>query len=495
MTDAISQKHQKIYLMLILVLGAVLRLLRLGSQSFWYDEVYSANLSVRSLEVVVSRFGQTPTLYHILLHFWLYLGRSDTMIRLLSVVFGVIALWVIYLVGKSLLDAKYGLLCAFLLAISPFHIWYSQEARMYSLLILLSTASVLFFIKFLREHRGWSSVWWVLTTGFAIYTHYYAAFILLGQVAFFLIFLKRYRSLVRHISIGLGAVVILVLPIFFLLFSGGRYEVVSAEGAGGNPVQIFSVPYTFFAFSLGFSYGPSITELRRLIFLATVRPYLAQILPVLLLFSALFVMGLSSLWQERERLAFVLLYLMVPIVGACLVSLLWPRVSYNVRYVSMALPAYGFILSRGLLAPRNRLIRWALMLLVLMATVVSIRNHYYIDKYAKEDHRSAAQFVSAHSEDGDVILVAQPKPFKYYYRGPLVTHTLFWSPRFYQQMIGERIHGFDRAWLVMSRRWEWVLDQEGRTKSYMKSTFPVVIETTFANLYLGLFELPSTEGH
>jgi len=491
MAIASPKKHDNIYLWLILVLGAILRIYKLGSQSFWYDEIYSANLSAKSLSEVALRFGQTPTLYHILLNFWLYLGRSDAMIRLLSAVFGVIALWVVYLVGKNLLDTKHGLLGAFLLAISPFHIWYSQEARMYSLLILLSSASMLFFIKFLKEKRGWPSVWWILTTVMAIYTHYHAAFILFCQVVFFLFFRAKYRSRWSRFGYSLGAMAIMVLPSFFLMFPGGQFDTAQDWALAGNPLRVFSVPYTFFAFSLGFSYGPSVAELHRSLSLATVRPYLTQVVPAFFLFSAIFVMGVRSLWREREQLAFLLLYLIVPIVGACLVSLLWPRASYNVRYVSAALTGFILILARGLLVPRYQIVRWTLMAFVLMVTLLSVHNHYYQEKYAKADYRSAAQFVRVHSELSDVILTTQVGLFTYYYRGPLVVHKLFWSPISYRQMIRMRVQGYQRAWMALSR--EWGLDPEGNMKDYMKRTFQAVKETTITNLYLGLFDLTATQ--
>jgi uncharacterized membrane protein len=491
MIETISRKKQNIYLWFILALGTVLRLIRLGSQSFWYDEVYSANLSAKSLQAVIPRFGQTPTLYHILLHFWLFLGRSDTMIRLLSVLFGVVALWVIYLLGRNFLDARHGLLCSFLLAISPFHIWYSQEARMYTLLILLSMVSVFFFLKFLQGQRGWPTVWWVVTSGLAIYTHYYAAFILFFQVIFFSVFHKKYRSLWRRFCYVLGYTAVIVLPIFILFFFGGRYASICAEGAGGNPVQIFSIPYTFFTFSLGFSYGQSVVELHRLATLVTVWPYGMLILPATLLFSVIIVIGLRSLWREREKFILVLLYLLVPMLGACLISMLWPQFSYNVRYVSMAVPAYIIILARGLLAPRRRIFKYSLLVLVLILTLFSLYNHYCRDKYAKEDYRSAAQFVSVNSEEGDIVLAPHLMSFEYYYHGPVLARSIIWSPKFYRQMIHRRVRGFHRVWFVLSR--EWGVDPDGKMRDYMRDTFPTVIETTFANLYLGLFDLSATQ--
>jgi mannosyltransferase len=489
MTELIvgSRKRSAIYLLLILILGTALRLFRLGHQSFWWDEVYSATLSSKSLATVALNFGQTPTLYHVLLHFWLYLGRSDAMIRLLSVLFAIAALWAVYLLGKNLLDERHGLLCALLMAVSPFHIWYSQEARMYSLLILLSTASMLFFIKLLQKPKSWAIFWWPLSMGLAIYTHYYAAFILVCQVLFLLIFHKRYDLLWSRLRFALLALVVVSLPILYLFFINQRFSRLFSVGAGGNPFRIFSIPYTFFAFSLGFSYGPSIAELHRSISLATLQSYLTQILLATLLFSGLFILGLRSLWGEREKLVAVLLYLLVPVLGASLVSLLWPQVSYNVRYVSVALPIYLLVIARGLLTRRKRFIRWTLSILVMAMMLYSVWNHYYHEKYAKEDYRSAAQFITEDSEDGDIIMVTNLTPFQYYYQGTLPTRQFLWSPSFFRRMLEVQTYGYRRAWFVLSR--EWGSDPEGKMSNYMKNTFAAVSETTFANLYVNLYDL------
>jgi len=239
-------KQQRLYLFVILFCGTILRLVRLGSQSFSYDEVYSTCLSDKSLDVVATRFSQTPALYHILLHFWLNLGRSDAMVRLLSALFGVVTLWVIYLLGKKFFDSQCGLISALLLAISPFHIWYSQDARMYGLFILLCTASVLLYFQFLQQKRGWLCFWWAVLTSLAICTIYYAMFILVFQVIFFMLFWPKYRSCRKSFFIALGGMALVAMPILLVFVLRGRFSELLVEGAGANPLQIFSIPYTCF---------------------------------------------------------------------------------------------------------------------------------------------------------------------------------------------------------------------------------------------------------
>ncbi len=474
-------------LTIILMVGAVLRLVRLGSQSFWWDEVYSASLSAQSLKTVIPRFGQTPAFYHVLLHFWLYLGRGDGTIRLLSVVFGVATVGLVYLLGKEFLDRTQGLLCALLIAISPFHIWYSQEARMYSLLILLCTASVLFFVRFLKRSPGWPGLWWTLMTALGLYTHYYALFVLVFQLLYLMLFWRRYRSLWPRVFRVLLVVVILVVPIVLLFFPGGRYAMVCAEGAGRNPLRLFSMPYTFFALSLGFSYGPSVAELHRLAAWSTLRPYLLPVVLAGTFYIGLFLLGLRSLWRDRHRLIFLLLYLFVPIVAAIVTILFMPQLSYNVRYVAMILPAYSFILARGLWSPSNRLVRWGLLALVLVFVSISLYHYYADERYHKEDFRTAVDIISRQDCPGDVILATHLRPIKYYYRGDLLIHNLLWSPGFYRRMIDVRLQRYQRAWVLISRHW--ISDPQGKMLEHLRGKYTAVQETTFTGLYLGLFDL------
>ena len=138
---------EKFFLILILILGSGLRLIKLD-QSFWLDEASQAQLSSMSLSQIWSnRPGDFhPPLFYFLAHYWLQLGRSETWLRLLPISFGILNIAVIYYLAYAI-NPKLGLTAAFLLAINPFHVYYSQEFRMYSLLALLGTLSMSAFYK------------------------------------------------------------------------------------------------------------------------------------------------------------------------------------------------------------------------------------------------------------------------------------------------------------------------------------------------------------
>src|SRR5690606_29589650 len=125
---------------LIALVGAGLRLFMLEKQGMWLDETFSvwlANQSLGQMLQWIVKIDQHPPLYYLLLHGWIARsGDTAYYVRLLSVLFGVATIPVIYLIGKRLSGSVVGLAAAVLLAFSPFHIRFAQEARMYTLLAL-----------------------------------------------------------------------------------------------------------------------------------------------------------------------------------------------------------------------------------------------------------------------------------------------------------------------------------------------------------------------
>jgi len=135
----------------ILILGLVLRLISLN-QSFWLDEATSG-LVVRnfSLTEIVTKFSPGdfhPPLYYLILKVWSsFFGTSEIALRFPSIIFGLLTIYFVYLIGKELFNKKAGIIAGILLATSGLHIYYSQEARMYSLTALLVSYLVYLFLK------------------------------------------------------------------------------------------------------------------------------------------------------------------------------------------------------------------------------------------------------------------------------------------------------------------------------------------------------------
>ncbi|MFX1383498.1 MAG: glycosyltransferase family 39 protein [Promethearchaeota archaeon] len=146
------------------------------SEQLWSDEggtIDYVNSSWAYMFKTVTE-EKNPILYYTILKLWISLfGDSVFSCRMLSVIFSVLTVPVLFLLGKEIKDEKLGLFIIFLYAISPFSIWYANEVRMYSMLQLLFTIALYFAVKLLKEPvKTKNYIYFSLTGVCMIYTHY-----------------------------------------------------------------------------------------------------------------------------------------------------------------------------------------------------------------------------------------------------------------------------------------------------------------------------------
>ncbi len=144
-------------LLLMLLLALVLRLISIADHSLWYDEAFAVLFAEKGLDAML--YGTLtpvaggaadihPLLYYTTLHIWMaFFGQSVFAVRLWSTLLGVAGVYVAYHLSKLLFSHRAGLAAALLVAIMPYHIHYSQETRMYTLLALLLMLATWAFVK------------------------------------------------------------------------------------------------------------------------------------------------------------------------------------------------------------------------------------------------------------------------------------------------------------------------------------------------------------
>ena len=176
-------------LLMVVGLGAGLRLYRIGAQPLWVDEAWSLRFAHRSLAQLWSWSKLidpgNPPLYYSLLHGWLVFGDSEASLRLLSALFGVLTIPLVYALGRTIRDHRLGIVSALLFAISPFQVWYSQEARGYALLTFGATSAMVGVAYLLRHPErsgnvrdaGWAWLAYVVGTAVALLAHNTAVFL------------------------------------------------------------------------------------------------------------------------------------------------------------------------------------------------------------------------------------------------------------------------------------------------------------------------------
>ena len=213
-------------LILIILLGLFLRLYGIGSESFWIDEAATAYTTQQNVSGIIEdiyidmtilpdyfvRSGQSP-FYYLVINYWTKIvGLSEANLRLLSAIFGVVSIYIIFLIGKIIFDYRVGLISSFLLSINYLHINYSQEARTYSLGILLTLLSVYFLLNALKQKKASCWTAHVLSSTLLIYTHYFGFFILLFEYLFLLIYWKVYKKSLKSIVLSGVGIFLLYLP-------------------------------------------------------------------------------------------------------------------------------------------------------------------------------------------------------------------------------------------------------------------------------------------
>lgn len=175
---------------LIFLLGLALRIYDLASESIWYDEAFSANIIKQKLIPLISAVFSdpketNPPLYYILLRYWtLIFGNSEFSLRLMSVLFGSASIVAIYALGKLLFNKRAALISALILSVSVCNIEYSQEARAYSMLVLLSIISIYSLVKLTQRKSIYYYVLYIVSNILVLYTHYYGIFFLAAQNIF-----------------------------------------------------------------------------------------------------------------------------------------------------------------------------------------------------------------------------------------------------------------------------------------------------------------------
>lgn len=243
---------------LILFLVALVFRLISSNQSLWLDEgttVQFAKLNFQQLFLFI-RSDFHPPLSYLLVHLWLpFAGHSEMLIRLPNILFGALSIPLLYLLLKKLdFNRTICLVAAFLLAINPLHVYYSQELRMYSLNALLSLVTWITLISWLKEKkRKKSGVLFIIFSFLNLYTFYGAFFNLAAQWVYLLFKGKKFLIQFIKLNIFVGFAFLFWLPTFLQQLAGGQYLTKALQGWSdlSGSFSIKNLGLIFAKFSIG----------------------------------------------------------------------------------------------------------------------------------------------------------------------------------------------------------------------------------------------------
>jgi len=205
----------------LIVLAAAIRFGTIATQSFWADEAltaYEVRLPFGAMINTVAHYETTPPLYFLAIWIWGHLfGTSEAGLRSLSALAGTALVPIGYLSARELVSRWAGLLTAAFVAVNPFLIWYSQEARAYMLLAAFAGASLLWFIRARREPSRRNLAWWASFSALAVMTHFFAGFVVAPE-AVWLLWIHRTRLVA--LAAGVVAVAQAAMVPFALIDTG-----------------------------------------------------------------------------------------------------------------------------------------------------------------------------------------------------------------------------------------------------------------------------------
>jgi hypothetical protein len=191
--------EEKIFVLVILALGGFLRLYHLDGYGLWSDEFVTEMIVSKNslLDLVKTCFEipqPMPPFFFLIDRLAVScLGPNEISLRLPSAIFSLLTVYMVFSIGKTLFNAEIGAFGALLCAINSTQIVYAQNARPYALCLFLSSASILAFLRWLREETPLDVIGYVLSTTLLFYTHYIFFPLILVQNLYFFFLLRSLR--------------------------------------------------------------------------------------------------------------------------------------------------------------------------------------------------------------------------------------------------------------------------------------------------------------
>ena len=444
----------------LLMAAFAVRVYALQAQSLWRDEVDAVYFATRDWATLLSMFtrpGENGPLYFLLLRPWIGLfGSSEFAVRYFSLMFGVAAVALIYPLGRRLLPVQPSLLGTLLLCFSPYMVWYSQETKMYALLLCLSILSTWFLLRALQGAGRLNWLGYVVVTTLSLYIHILTVALLPFQFLVFLLGGARFRSHWRGALLAFSSLILPYLPL-------ARWEIptILSSFETGHPFYtpdaMLRILFQALAFGLR---TPSIIELALFVFI---------LLSGTFLFSRRRFFSIS--FQSCPQ-CLLWLYLLVPVLTVYLISLGMPI--FTDRYLIAIAPAFYLLLGCGLYAVKSRsqlLFGVCLVgILVVDAQGLWMQSHTAI----KADFRSAAHYYSEHAIADDLLLAQMPyvhRNFQYYYQKPYHQGDgLYTNKGMTAEQVDAEMSALTRAyatvWLLKSEAEMW--DRRGLVEEWLR---------------------------
>jgi hypothetical protein len=404
---------QNYFLFVIFLIAFFIRLFCIDFQSLWLDEIYTMNMadpknSISDIYELSKVQDGLSVLYFVLLN-WCFkiFAYTSFVARFFSLFFGLLGIWFTYLLGKELRNRNTGLIAAVLLSVNFFHIYYSQEARVYTMYMAFSSLSFYYLVRFIKEPNIRSSLYYGLSTLLMILSHFYGLFALLAQLialfyaSFHLKTISQKKFLI-HSSVS-GLIVILgFLPVIPILL---MFNKATSTWMPMPNTNTFSTVFSDFFGNSNLLFSFAVLMIMFYLFnLFSEKEYLAGKEDKDLFSKHVPVFGVLGLW--------IIITFFVPYTRSFLKI---PMIQS--RYMSTFLPAVLIMAAIGFEIIGNKKLKAALVaLFVLISFVEIVLERSYYSKPLKSNFRDAARFLVDNNSPKAKIYTSLPYHFDYYFR-------------------------------------------------------------------------------
>jgi 4-amino-4-deoxy-L-arabinose transferase-like glycosyltransferase len=383
----------------IVALAVVIRAVDLNGPCFYTDEVNELALAKKSFVDIIFANDSMPPLYQLVLKVWLWAWGTDAAARWLSVVYGVATVICVWGIGRQLADDDAGLGAAFVLAILPLHLLYSQFVRGYAMFTFAVALALWLFLRAVASDRPRD---WCLFAAAAIagaYTHYYFVVFLAVSLLVVAVMKRRLwigkRAFIAYAAVAAGAV-----PLLFLLPGDFHFQTSLRDP---QRLTVTSFVYTYLTFFTGDALGPSTRDLH----VISVREAVKEIAPWAIAIGAVaLVLGYEGWRALRGRPALLVLALLLVLPVLFVGGLGYAAgVNYHVRFVLWILIPLAVWLGAGLAAGRRKWQVLAATAGLVGLSAIATYNRHAVPRYENEDLRSAAAYLHTHADQAQPIFI------------------------------------------------------------------------------------------
>lgn len=487
-----SEAPLRCFLVAAVGAGIALRFVRLGGQSLWVDEAITLKNSYIGEGGIVSHFFNTlqGPLVSLLMHFWGSLSTNDAFMRIPFAVAGALSVAALYLLARSVYDSWASLHTVFLAALSPILIWYSQEIRGYSFVVLFAILATYFFIQWLSRPTPRNGLFYGIFLFAGLVSNLSAGFVAASHLVYLVATAGKRRLMGKWIVV-VFVVLLVFSPWVRQMIERSLPDHAEARSAeplmGGGGLSILGVPYMYFTYAVGYTLGPSVRELQA-DRAGAVSENVGWLLAAVVTFGIPVAVGIARLaTSNRSLLVLLLTWLVVPVAAVSVVAALSFK-AFTARYGLVAAPALILLAGQGL-AVISRTRFWPFVGLVVVLLGASIYNYLAVPAYGKDDARQAARIIKSGFVSGDsVVAVYAAEPLEHYLKGfaPVsvfgANHVV--SDEAMRSRCGEIAAASERVWLSLCR--ERVVDRRGTIKAWFDRNMEMVSSArlTGVNLYL-----------